>query len=250
MIRFGEPRFHAQSVESTQTLAVAAAREGAEPGTAFTASNQTAGRGRRGKVWSAPPGANVNLSLVGSPIPGDELWQLAPLAGVCVVDALTSCFPRLGARLRFPNDVVAGGRKLAGLLVEAVASGGVVIPVTGVGVNVRSAARPPEIEGIACSVEDCVPPGVVGDASVEIVTSALLEAFSRRWDQWRSLGAATVVEAWNAAADPAASRGFHLGGNRMVARVGKLDDSGRVELFPETGGCLRVSVADVVLGEL
>lgn len=250
MIRFGEPCFHFQTVESTQTLAVDAARQGAVPGTAFTAANQTAGRGRRGRVWSAPPDANVNVSVVAGGIPPVDLWHLAPLTAVCILDALQSCFPTLEARLRFPNDVVCGKRKLAGVLIEAVHDGKVSVPVIGIGVNVRSAELPEDLKSTAGAIEDFVGSEVLGGDPVRWLTTELFQEFGKWWEILRSEGVEPIVDAWNRGMDPSGERHFVVGGTAFSARVGRLTADGRVELAPTSGGLLRVAVSEVVLGDI
>jgi len=250
MIRFGEPRFHFDTVESTQTLALDAARQGAVPGTVFTAANQTAGRGRRGRVWSAPSNANVNMSIVGDGMPSADLWQLAPLAAVAVQDALRKCFPTLDARLRFPNDWVCAGRKLAGVLIEAVPLGNASVPVIGIGVNVRSAEMPENLRTNAAAVGDYVTAECLGNDPVERLTTQLIRDIGKWWEMLRVEGVAPIVEAWNRGLDPTSERQFVVGGTALLARVGRLTADGRVELAPVSGGLLRVSVAEVVLGDI
>ena len=129
---------------STQDLVRAAARAGAAAGHLVAAGEQTAGRGRQGRRWEAPPGGALLASILLRPRAGAEGVPLA--AGLAVTDALA----RLGveARLKWPNDVLAGGGKLAGILaeVEPAAPGPGVAVVLGIGVNLRVDAFP---EGVA-----------------------------------------------------------------------------------------------------
>ena len=85
-----------------------------EYGAVIHAQTQTAGRGRQGKVWFTPPeGTQVSMTVIGYPVPLSEAWRLAPLAGVAVVEAITALLPECELHLRFPNDVLLNGRKLA-----------------------------------------------------------------------------------------------------------------------------------------
>ena len=124
-------------VSSTNDEAVRLAEEGAPAGTIVVAREQTAGRGRGGRKWSSPPGAGVYLSMVLRP----ETLEPAPvsvLAGLGIARALDGAFPGLEPRIKWPNDLYAGGLKFGGVLSEAAwADGRPRHLVVGVGVNVR-----------------------------------------------------------------------------------------------------------------
>jgi BirA family biotin operon repressor/biotin-[acetyl-CoA-carboxylase] ligase len=123
--RLGRPRLHLRETGSTNDRARALAAAGAPHGTLVTAREQTAGRGRRGRTWVGPPGRALLMSLVVR-----ELDPLLPLrAGLAVADLAGE-----GARVKWPNDVWVGGRKVAGILVEARPQAG--WAVLGIGVNV------------------------------------------------------------------------------------------------------------------
>jgi BirA family biotin operon repressor/biotin-[acetyl-CoA-carboxylase] ligase len=107
--RLGRPRLHLRSIGSTNARARELAVAGAPHGTAVTADEQTAGRGRQGRGWSTPPGSALAVSLV--------LRDPAPLlslrAGLAVADLAGAT-----ALVKWPNDVLVEGRKVAGVLVE------------------------------------------------------------------------------------------------------------------------------------
>jgi BirA family biotin operon repressor/biotin-[acetyl-CoA-carboxylase] ligase len=122
--RLGRPRLHLRSIGSTNARARELAEAGAPHGTAVTAGEQTAGRGRQGRGWSTPPGSALALSLViREP---DPLLSLR--AGLAVADLAGE-----GALVKWPNDVLVGGRKVAGVLVEGRPQEG--WAVLGIGVN-------------------------------------------------------------------------------------------------------------------
>lgn len=119
---------------STNADLVAAVHAGqARPGDVLLADQQTAGRGRLGRGWSSRPGAGLTASIV-LPLPANGWFPLA--AGVAVARALTAA-TGLAAQLKWPNDVLLDGRKVAGLLAEAVPPVGVVL---GIGVNLTATA--------------------------------------------------------------------------------------------------------------
>jgi BirA family biotin operon repressor/biotin-[acetyl-CoA-carboxylase] ligase len=135
----GRPRLHLRSVGSTNAKARELADRGAPHGTLVTASEQTAGRGRQGRTWVTPPGSAIAASVILR-----EFDDLLPLrAGLAVADLAGT-----GALVKWPNDVLLDGRKVAGILVEARAPDWAVV---GIGVNVTGV--PPEVADIAAALE-------------------------------------------------------------------------------------------------
>ncbi len=120
----GHPRLHLRETTSTNHRARALAVAGAPHGTLGTAGVQTAGRGRQGRTWTAPPGSSLLLSLVLREL--DALLSLR--AGLAVADLAGQA-----ARVKWPNDVLLGGRKVAGILAEGRPQEG--WAVLGIGVN-------------------------------------------------------------------------------------------------------------------
>ena len=132
----GEPRVHHRLTDSTNERARALALAGAPHGTVVTAAEQTAGRGRQGRVWSAPPGKALLLSVLLRGL--DERAALLPLtAAVAVCEACEALAP-VQCRIKLPNDVWIKRRKLAGILVEGRPQTG--WTVLGIGLNVSTAA--------------------------------------------------------------------------------------------------------------
>ena len=124
MSRLGRPRLHLRTIGSTNARARELAEAGAPHGTAVTAGEQTAGRGRQGRGWSTPPGSALAVSLViRDP---DPLLSLR--AGLAVADLAGAA-----ARVKWPNDVLVDGRKVAGILAEGRPQEG--WAVLGIGVN-------------------------------------------------------------------------------------------------------------------
>jgi BirA family biotin operon repressor/biotin-[acetyl-CoA-carboxylase] ligase len=135
-VTVGRPRRHLRETASTNELARKLASGGAPHGTLVTTDFQTAGRGRQGRTWTAPLGKALLLSLVVR-----ELDPLLPLrAGLAVADLAGP-----GAMVKWPNDVLVDGRKVAGVLVEARPQEG--WAVVGIGVNAAFAPDelPPEL---------------------------------------------------------------------------------------------------------
>jgi BirA family transcriptional regulator, biotin operon repressor / biotin---[acetyl-CoA-carboxylase] ligase len=135
----GSPRLHFRTIGSTNAKARELADRGAPHGTLVTASEQTAGRGRQGRTWVTPPDSAIAASVIVRDF--DDLLPLR--AGLAVADLAGDT-----ARVKWPNDVLLDGRKVAGILVEARAPDWAVV---GIGVNVRGV--PDEVADIATSLE-------------------------------------------------------------------------------------------------
>jgi BirA family transcriptional regulator, biotin operon repressor / biotin---[acetyl-CoA-carboxylase] ligase len=223
------------TVGSTNDEAKRLAREGAAEGTIVWALVQTAGRGRRGSLWASPRG-NLYASLLLRPdAPARRALQLGFVAAVALGDALSTTVPGLsGLSYKWPNDVLLGGRKLAGILLEAESGGGegLAFLVVGFGVNLVSSPQEAEFPATSLAEQQLGP----------IAPGAVLEAFAwrfRDWAQrWREEGFAPVRAAWRARAamlgEPIRVR---LGSVTLYGRARDLDQRG--ELLLETADGLR-----------
>jgi BirA family biotin operon repressor/biotin-[acetyl-CoA-carboxylase] ligase len=241
------------SLPSTSDACVEQARAGAPDGVAILADSQTAGRGSRGRDWICPPG-NLYLSVLLRPRnPAEEAGagQWALLAGVALIEALEpfSAAPD-GLRLKWPNDVLADGAKLAGILVDAAMTGGGTNGdggtewlVIGVGANLATA---PVIDGrrIAALVRpDCPPPSPVTVAA----------AFLARIEAWRGVledvGFARIREAWLRRAHPLGTPLTIRDAQRI--RTGVFAGlSAKGELLLSVGDAISaISTGDVLLGQ-
>ena len=142
---------YAESIGSTNDAALALAASGEPEGVSVLADEQTAGRGRRGRSWSSPPGAGLYLSVI---LRGDLASSpgLVTLGAGVAASAAVQAATGLPVRLKWPNDLVIGAdwRKLGGILCEAQGRGALVV---GVGINLSAAAHPPEVSARAASIE-------------------------------------------------------------------------------------------------
>jgi BirA family biotin operon repressor/biotin-[acetyl-CoA-carboxylase] ligase len=135
-VKLGSPRVHFRVADSTNERARGLAERGAPDGTLVTAREQSAGRGRQGRTWSAPPGRALLCSLVLRDPP-----RLLPLAAGVAVAELAGA----GAQLKWPNDVLIDGRKVAGILVEGRPQEQWAVVGVGINVAVRDGDLPPEL---------------------------------------------------------------------------------------------------------
>jgi BirA family biotin operon repressor/biotin-[acetyl-CoA-carboxylase] ligase len=164
---------------STNSELVARAASGWPDRSVLVTDRQTAGRGRLGRAWTAPPGTSLAVSVLVRPaIPRDRYGWLSLLAGVAMTEAV-----RLiggAADLKWPNDVLIGGRKVAGILAEAREDR--VVLGLGVNVNVPEAGLPQEVDRPATSL--LVETGRDLDRAELLVE--VLERLERRYDAWLS----------------------------------------------------------------
>ena len=184
------------TVDSTQRVAFELAEGGASDGTVVVADTQTAGRGRRGRAWHDAPGDGLLVSIVLRPrLSVADLPKLSFAAAVAVAEAL-DLTTGLTTRLKWPNDVLVNGRKLAGILLESRIVANPLV-VAGIGINMRQRSFPADLAGTATSVD------LEGGRAVE--GEELLEAVLDAFDRWRSRleseGFAPLRARWLALAD-------------------------------------------------
>ncbi len=179
--RLGRPYLHESRVETTQLLVPSDAAEGA----VATADHQDAGRGRHGRAWVDAPGTALLVSVLLRPPPG-AVAQLSLVCALSVAEAVEAG-TALGARLKWPNDVLVDGRKVAGILLEG--RGDAV--VCGIGVNVNQAADelPADARTEPASLRSLT--GAEYDRGELLV--ALLARLETRYDAWRASGLAPLL---------------------------------------------------------
>jgi BirA family biotin operon repressor/biotin-[acetyl-CoA-carboxylase] ligase len=172
--RLGHPYRYLESCPSTQRELRSADREG----TVVAAGHQTEGRGRLGRTWTDAPGTSLLFSLLLTPdAPADRLPELTVLAADAIAEAINA-----GAEVKEPNDVLLGGRKVAGVLGEA--SEGRVILGTGVNANQTPVQLPPATRLPATSIR--IERGEPVDRAE--LLAAILERLERRYDAWLNAG--------------------------------------------------------------
>jgi BirA family biotin operon repressor/biotin-[acetyl-CoA-carboxylase] ligase len=142
-------------VESTNDLALRAGDRGEPEGLCVVADRQAAGRGRRGRSWVSLPGVGLYASILLRPsVPAERVALVTLAAGLAAADAIRAASGVTG-RLKWPNDVLLDGRKVAGVLTEGATIGGTVAHVVvGIGINVNHGQDdfPPELRGQATSL--------------------------------------------------------------------------------------------------
>jgi BirA family biotin operon repressor/biotin-[acetyl-CoA-carboxylase] ligase len=208
----GSPRVHLRLTDSTNERAKELALGGAPHGTLVTADEQSSGRGRHDRVWTAPPRSAVLMSLVTR-----RLTPTLPLAAaVAICDALpTRC------QIKWPNDIWLAGRKLAGILVEGRPQEG--WAVLGIGLNVTTEAFPAELAEIATSLRI---------AGAELDTEAVLGALLGSLDEWLEAPPEEVLAAWS---ERDALRGERVRWSEGEGVAAGIDDSGALVVETDNG---------------
>jgi len=233
--------------DSTQRVARELARAGAPEGTVVIAEAQTAGRGRLGRTWHSPRGVNLYCSIVlRPPLPPAAVPQVALVAGVAVAAALAE-IPGVGPRVKWPNDVLIDGRKVAGILTEMEAEVERVHHVIlGIGVNLNAprSAFLPELRDRATSL--LLATGRRVDRAA--VTGRLLAALEARYGRFLEGGFEVVRAEWESYScltgtdvRVASAEG------EMAGRVLGLDADGALMLARPDGTSTRIVAGEVTV---
>jgi BirA family biotin operon repressor/biotin-[acetyl-CoA-carboxylase] ligase len=171
---------HFYKIGSTNTAAMAAAAEGAPEGTVLLAEEQTAGRGRGANTWQSPRSTGIYCSAVLRPaLPPAEVLVLSLMAGLAVQAAIQQTDSRVQPDLKWPNDVLIGGKKVCGILTEMNAEATRVrYVVVGIGINVNQRNFPKELQATSLSL-------ATGSewSRVELL-AALLKSLDREYRQF------------------------------------------------------------------
>jgi BirA family biotin operon repressor/biotin-[acetyl-CoA-carboxylase] ligase len=150
---FGSPHRHFRVTDSTNARARELVEAGAPHGTVVTADEQTAGRGRQGRTWTAPPGKALLYSAILRPL--DERHLLLPLAvPLAVCEAAEELEPGVECAIKWPNDIWVDGRKLAGVLIEAKPQDGWAVIGIGLNLTIEPDEFPPDLQATAVSLFD------------------------------------------------------------------------------------------------
>lgn len=240
----GRPLRVASLTGSTNDDAKQAAEGGAPHGAAFLADAQSAGRGRGGHAWHSPPGENLYMSVVLRPrMKADRVPPIALAVGAAVARVVERLLPegegapRVG--VKWPNDILVGGRKLGGILVEGRLRGEEVAHlVVGVGLNVRASSFPAEIADRATSLR------ALGSGHLEraSIAAALLAEIGAVLPIFEAEGLALLLPEL-AARDVLRGRRVDVSGESGVAEG--IDESGKLLVRRDDGSLCRVASGEV-----
>jgi BirA family biotin operon repressor/biotin-[acetyl-CoA-carboxylase] ligase len=201
--RFGQPRFHFDFIDTTMREAAERAEAGAPEGTIVTADEQTLGRGRFGRDWHSPARSGLYFSLVlRPPTAASQSMSITLACGLGVARGIGRACGRQ-ADIRWPNDVLLGGKKCCGILVDLTSDGDRTrYVIVGVGVNVNQAGFPPELDGIATSMSRET--GV--EWAREAVLESILSELEKYYDMFLQRGSGAVAEAFTRSSSYAKGR--------------------------------------------
>lgn len=227
-----------RELDSTNEEARRLAQDGAQGPVWISAARQSAGRGRQGRVWQSLEG-NLAATLLIRPSRSDGEWpQLSFAAAIAAADMMAGFAPDARIAVKWPNDVLADGKKLAGILLERVggAEGALAI---GIGVNLAHHPEGTEFPATSLAALGVTPP------SPEQALTTLAAHFAKWYECWQVQGFAGLREAWLARAAGLGTRvRARLAQEERVGVFEGVDDSGALLL--NEGGNLRVISAGEV----
>jgi BirA family biotin operon repressor/biotin-[acetyl-CoA-carboxylase] ligase len=226
-------------IDSSNDEARRLAAAGFGHGTVVSATEQTAGRGRRGRPWNSPPG-NLYCSLLLDPGPDAAAApQLAFVAAVALQAALADMNNNAIFRVKWPNDVLCNGGKIAGMLLEQVAG----LIILGVGVN------------ISFHPEDALYPATClrktgSGAEIDDVLSGFCTHLAERYQEWRQHGFAPIRAAWLAVASGQGEKitARLADGSTLIGKFAGMAEDGALELAIDAGIVRRIVAGDVFFG--
>ncbi|HRK24323.1 MAG TPA: biotin--[acetyl-CoA-carboxylase] ligase [Beijerinckiaceae bacterium] len=231
-----------QSVDSTNRLALDLAQQAGADRTWVVSEEQRAGRGRQGRTWASPPGNFYGSLLLVAPCPTRDLPKLGFVAGVALADTVRSLSLRGPVHLKWPNDLMAGNAKLAGMLLEgrAMADGRMAIAI-GIGLNIANA--PPVSGRQTTSLGEL---GVHADRRE--VFRGLSDRVAERLDQFAGgTGFALIRDAWTERTLPLGTAiSVQLASGLRGGRFAGIDASGQL-LLDTAAGRIAVEAGDVLL---
>lgn len=244
---FGHRIFYYPTIGSTNERALELAAAEEPEGGLVLAEEQTAGRGRRERTWSSPPYLGIYASLILRPaIPAPRAPLVTFMASVAVADALNEVCA-LSARIKWPNDVLVGRRKIAGVLGEVRGSEPEIREmVIGIGVNVNQADAdfPVDVLPVATSVR--IEKGASADRAP--ILASILEGFERRYARLLRDGPGTLLREWESLSalpidTPIVIEGP---GGRLEGAFAGIDEEGALLLRGPGGATKRIPFGEIV----
>lgn len=233
-----------KQTDSTSDLVERLALDKAEEGVVVFAESQTKGRGRRGRKWLSPEGVGLWFSLLLRPQwPPQAVTRVTILSAVALVEALREV-ANLTAEIKWPNDVLLNGKKVAGILTVMEADSDQLRFVNlGIGVNVHHIDFPPELQALATTVEDaCGSPIRRADLAV-----SLLAALDRLYRQTKEGDFEPITRIWGEHSSTLGKRvAIQVGDRRVEGQAMALDANGSLLVRSDVGRTEHVVGGDVI----
>jgi BirA family biotin operon repressor/biotin-[acetyl-CoA-carboxylase] ligase len=236
---FGAQVHYAAQVGSTNDIVRQLAEEGAPEGTLVVADEQTAGRGRMGRRWLAPPNMALLMSLLFRPsLPPEEANRLVMACGLAAAEAIEAR-TGLAVDVKWPNDLQIGGAKVAGILAESELLGErLVYVVVGIGINVNMREDPAEKLLYPAT-------SLLRETGRPVDRLALLGDFLERLDAWHSLLDRSELDAaWSARL---VTLGQRVVAGEVEGVAERVDRAGALWVRDDAGELVRLTAGEVSL---
>ncbi|HKH63896.1 MAG TPA: biotin--[acetyl-CoA-carboxylase] ligase [Solirubrobacterales bacterium] len=250
---FGNPHRHYRSTDSTNTRARELAAAGAPHGTVVTAAEQTAGRGRQGRSWTAPPNKALLYSAVVRPL--KEHHTMLPLSvPLAVCEAAEDLNPNLDCKVKWPNDIHVEGKKLAGILIEARPQDGWAVIGIGLNLTIQTEEFPEELRPSAISIfksdqrdqgrGSAGPSPLLSAGPPPLVPPKATELLSQRLDHWVNANSEAVLAEWR---ERDALRGREVAWEKGSGVADGVDDRGYLLVVTRSGDRIAIGAGEVHL---
>lgn len=234
-----------ETMESTNKKARDLADGGAPEGTIVLSEAQTRGKGRKGRTWYSPPEGGIYISLILRPfISPAEAPKFTLLTAVAIAEAVIS-LTRLNIHIKWPNDILVHGKKLAGILTEmSTEMDAVNYIVVGLGLNVNTPAFPAEIREIATSILT-----ETGEAFPRVTfIQEYLKKYEAYYDIFKKAGFNPVIDRWKELSNIIGKKvEVEVVGNRFTGKAMDIDGDGALILKDNQGGIHRIISGDITL---
>jgi BirA family biotin operon repressor/biotin-[acetyl-CoA-carboxylase] ligase len=250
---FGNPHRHYRSTDSTNTRARELAAAGAPHGTVVTASEQTAGRGRQGRTWTAPPNKALLYSAIVRPL--EEHHTLLPFAvPLAVCEASEQLNPDLECRVKWPNDILVEGKKLSGVLIEARPQDGWAVIGIGLNLTIEQHEFPSDLQARATSIHKsdqrdqgrggAGPPPRLCARPPPLVPLRATEVLSQRLEHWVNANSAEVLAEWR---KRDALKGREVAWEKGSGVADGIDDRGYLVVVTPSGDRITIGAGEIHL---
>jgi BirA family biotin operon repressor/biotin-[acetyl-CoA-carboxylase] ligase len=228
------------SIGSTQDVGLAWLRDGAEAGSLVIADRQVSGRGRLGRAWHNPSGVAIAMSVILNPLP-ENLSQISMLAALSVVDTLEA-FAVKGVAIKWPNDIRISGKKVGGILPEAIWEGERLVGVVlGIGLNVTTDFEDSELATLATSIAHAL--------GCPIDRADICRRLVDQIEFWASkLGSTELLATWKNRLE---TLGEHVvietPQSKIIGYAEKVDPDGALYVRDDKGDLNKVVAGDIVM---
>jgi BirA family biotin operon repressor/biotin-[acetyl-CoA-carboxylase] ligase len=244
--RIGHEILIHDSVDSTNDIAKRLVGESSKEGIVILADSQTQGKGRLGRTWYSEENVGIYLSTILKPaLPLEEIAQITLVAGVALVQAINE-FSQTRAFLKWPNDILLNGKKVAGILTENYQEADLSGVILGIGINVNHARFPVPLQHIATSM--AMEDGEIFER-LPLITF-FLNHLDQEYQSFLNEGISSTVVQWNLNSD---MFGKHIsltqGAQTVYGTAMKLDDEGQLVILLDDGEEVAFSSGEVTLTE-